>query len=96
MMVYFLEIHEGFHFPCVQIVSNPFQKDHVTYSMWPIVLTVLNLPSDVRHLFSNFMLVGIIPGPSEPASLNPYLEILVDERISLTNMKVYDAYSMAT
>lgn len=74
---------------------NPFQKDHVTYSMWPIVLTVLNLPSDVRHLFSNFMLVGIVPGPSEPASLNPYLEILVDEILSLTNMKVYDAYSMA-
>lgn len=74
---------------------NPFQKDHVTYSMWPIVLTILNLPRDVRQLFSNLMLVGIVPGPSEPTSLNPYLEIVVDEILSLTNMKVYDAYSMA-
>ena len=41
---------------------NPFSRNKVVYSMWPIMLTVLNLPKRVRNLFSNMMLVGIIPG----------------------------------
>ena len=40
----------------------PFQKDYVTYSMWLIVLAILDVPRNVRQLFSNLMLVGIVPG----------------------------------
>ncbi len=74
---------------------NPFKHNNVAYSMWPIVLTLLNFPREVRQLFSHLMLVGIIPGPSEPTTLNPYLEVLVDEILSLVDMNVFDAYSMA-
>lgn len=42
-------------------VVNPFSCNKVSQSMWPIMLTVLNLPSNVRSLFSNIMLAGIIP-----------------------------------
>ena len=29
---------------------NPFSHQHVTYSMWPIMLTNLNLPRSIRAL----------------------------------------------
>ena len=41
---------------------NPYSQNKVNYSMWPIILTVLNLPRKVRHLFANVWLVGTIPG----------------------------------
>ena len=43
------------------------------------------------------MLVGIVPsnGSQEPKSLNPYLEILVDELLELSNFRLYDAYQKA-
>ena len=58
---------------------NPFSSNKVVYSMWPIMLTVLNLPKRIRNLFSNMMLVGIIPGNGnqEPKHVDPYLEIVV-------------------
>lgn len=63
--------------------------------MWPIVLGQLNLPRKIRNLFSNLILLGIIPAQEdgkEPLNLDPYLEILIDELLCLTNMKIYDAY----
>ena len=43
------------------------------------------------------MLVGIIPGngTKEPKSLDPYLEIVVDELLALSDRVVYDAYLKA-
>ena len=40
------------------------------------------------------MLVGIVPGngTKEPKSLDPYLEIVVDELLALSDQVVYDAY----
>ena len=38
------------------------------------------------------VLAGIIPGKSEPQHLDPYIEILVDEILSLSGKKCYDAY----
>ena len=51
--------------------------------MWPIVLSLLNLPRKIRHNFENMMLVGIIPGNGrkEAQNIHPYLEVLVDEMI---------------
>ncbi|XP_068748657.1 uncharacterized protein [Montipora capricornis] len=74
---------------------NPWSKNKTNYSMWPIVLGQLNLPRSIRNLFSNLLLVGIIPAQEdgkEPYHLDPYLEILVDELLCLTDMKMYDAY----
>lgn len=40
---------------------NPFAHNQVVYSMWPIMLTLLNLPQRLRNLFANILLVGIVP-----------------------------------
>ena len=76
---------------------NPYSQNRVSYSMWPIMLTVLNLPRDIRYSFGNFWLVGTIPGngTKEPNRLDPYLDILVDELLSLSNKIVFDAYQGA-
>lgn len=71
---------------------NPYSKEKISYSMWPITLNVLNLPSEVRHHLGSMMLVGIIPGKSEPQDIDPYAEILIDEITSLNNSECYDAY----
>ena len=52
---------------------NPFSKEKVSYSMWPIVLFPLNLPGSVRKLSTSLMLAGIIPGPREANNIDPYM-----------------------
>ena len=75
---------------------NPFSKMNVTYSMWPIVLTVLNLPRHLRNLGGSMLLAGIIPGRSEPKNMDPYLDVLVDELIQMNGLQVLDAYREET
>ena len=41
---------------------NPFNKNKTSYSMWPITITMLNLPRQIRYLFGRMFLVGIVPG----------------------------------
>ena len=43
-------------------------------------------------LSSSMMMVGIIPGPKEVQSIDPYLEIVTDDIASLNGIKMYDAY----
>ena len=76
---------------------NPFSHQRVTYSMWPIMMTILNLPRHVRNCFSNILLLGIIPGSGrkEAQSLSPYLELIVDELLSLADITLFDAYKGA-
>ena len=77
---------------------NPYSHNKVCYSMWPIILTILNLPRRIRHTFDNVWLVGTVSGngTKEPNNLDPYLSILVDEMLELTNKKIFDAYQQAT
>ena len=58
---------------------NPFAHNKVTYSMWPIMLTLLNLPRKSRNRFGSIMLQGIIPGngTKEMYNINPYIDIMV-------------------
>ena len=57
---------------------EPFERG--VYSVGAIYLTVQNLPRDERYKPENIILVGIIPGPSEPKlSINSYLAPLVIE-----------------
>ena len=57
---------------------NPFK--HSPYSVGAIYLVLLNLPRSQRFKLENMILVGIIPGPTEPSlHLNSYLDPLVDE-----------------
>lgn len=50
-----------------------------TRSITPITAMILNLPENLRHRASNLLLVGLIPGPKAPKSMNPYLDIVVNE-----------------
>ncbi len=81
---------------CTDGVS-PFSHRKVTYSMWPLMLTNLNLPRKVRCLFQNIILLGIIPanGTKEPHNISPYLELVVDELLYLSSRKLYDSYQQA-
>ena len=76
---------------------NPFAHNKVSYSMWPVMLTLLNLPRRIRNRFASILLVGIIPanGTKEPQNLNPYLDILVDELLDMCDTTVFDAYNSA-
>lgn len=47
------------------------------YDLWPIFVTVLNLPPHLRDLPENAILVGLIPGRSAPQHINTYLRFLV-------------------
>jgi len=69
----------------------------VQYSMWPNMLTLLNLPRNLRNRFASILLVGIVPsnGAQEPHSLDPYLHVLVDGLIELSSFTLYDAYQDA-
>lgn len=57
---------------------NPFK--HAVYSLGALYLTVMNLPRSKRYKQENVILVGLIPGPSEPPlNINSFLAPLVDE-----------------
>lgn len=77
---------------------NPNKNIVCQKSMWPVILTWITLPQSVRQLLGPMLLMGIIPSGkkgSEPKSLDPYLSILVDELLSLTEFPVYDSYRSA-
>lgn len=76
---------------------NPFSGNKVVYSMWPVMLTVLNFPKRLRNVFENMLLVGIIPGNGgrEPKKVDPYLELVVDELLKLSGSQFYDAFRKA-
>ena len=94
---YFMANNSGVSFALEMDGVNPFHNVGIQYSMTPIMLTLLNLPRNIRNEFSNIFLVGIIPGNgcSEVTKIDPYLEILVDELLYLTKCKVVDAYQKA-
>ena len=61
---------------------QPFK--HTIYSVGVMYLVLMNLPRNERFKTENVILVGVIPGPSEPKlNVNPYLSPLVDELLVL-------------
>lgn len=67
---------------------NPF--DETQYSAGAIYLVVLNLPRCDRYKVENTILVGIIPGPSEPkVHINTYLSPMVDDICKLYDGHVF-------
>ena len=60
---------------------NPYRNSN--RSIWPIVIQILNLPCRLRNQPSLMMMVGIIPGPTKPKSIQCYLKIIVDELLLL-------------
>lgn len=74
---------------------NPFSKENTTYSMWPITLTILNLPRHLRNLAGSMLLAGIIPGKSERKNIDPYIDVLLDELEQINGSDTYDGYHEA-
>lgn len=57
---------------------EPFERG--VYSVGAVYLTIQNLPRDLRYKPENIIMVGVIPGPSEPSlTINSYLTPLVLE-----------------
>lgn len=53
---------------------------HVGHSVGVVYLSIMNLPREDRFKEENIMVVGLIPGPNEPAgNINTFLKPLVDE-----------------
>ena len=58
---------------------KPFVR-RTAYSTGAIYMTIQNLPRHERYLQENLILVGLLPGPSEPKStMNSYLAPLIEE-----------------
>jgi len=70
---------------------QPFK--HSPYSVGVIYLALMNLPRGKRYKRENIIVVGIIPGPGEPSSLNPYLVPLVSELKELWEDGIEVCYS---
>ena len=57
------------------------------------MLSIANLPPEERFKSENIILLGIIPGPSEPTDIDSFLCPLVDELMGLQHAvkQVYNA-----
>ena len=54
------------------------------YSVGVLYLVIANLPCFEHYKLENVMIVGVLPGPSEPKkNMNTYLTSLVDELLEL-------------
>lgn len=54
------------------------------YCVGAIYLIILNLPRSERYKIENLLIVGLIPGPSEPSlTMNSFLQPLVEELMVL-------------
>lgn len=61
---------------------QPFK--HRVYSIGVIYLAIMNLPRAIRFKRENIILVGLLPGPSEPSkTMNTYLTPLVADLLTL-------------
>ncbi len=77
---------------------NPNKNPLIQKSLWPIFLTFLAMKGQYRHILGlGLILVSIIPGweRSEPKSLFPLLELMMDELLQLTGCTLYNAYKDA-
>lgn len=73
---------------------RPFK--HSQYSVGAIYMTIMNLPRNLRNKPENVLLVGILPGPSEPANISGFLTPLVNELNEFWNGKQLEVYGSVT
>ena len=75
---------------------NPFGLSSASYSCWPVMLTVYNLPPGMCMKKEFLFLNMVIPGPKNPRyNIDVCLRPLIDELKSLWNVGVltYDVSS---
>ena len=91
--VAFLSLPHNFAFTINLDWFQPFK--HSTYSIGAIYLTIMNLPRNIRNKPENVILVGLLPGPSEPSNINRYLEPFVNELNELWQGKELKIYNVS-
>ena len=85
MLLMFLEVNwRGVSLALCTDDVNPFAHNRVVYSMWPIMLTLLNLPWRLR-IKLNILLVGIVLG-NERKEAKKLEEVLVDELLEISSL----------
>jgi len=63
---------------------NPFGNMSTQYSMWPVLLTPLNLPPWECVNLANYFMCLLIPGPKSPGKdFDLFLEPLIEELLKL-------------
>ena len=74
---------------------NPFGNMSTQYSMWPVLVTPLNLPPWECVNSANCFMSLLIPGPSSPGKdFDLFLEPLIEELLALwKGVSTYDAVS---
>jgi hypothetical protein len=72
---------------------NPFGNMSTQYSMWPVLLTPLNLPPWECVNPANYFMALLIPGPKSPGKdFDVFLEPLIEELLELwKGVRTYDA-----
>ncbi len=74
---------------------QPFK--HRQYSVGVIHLAIMNLPRAIRFKRENIIIVGILPGPSEPSkNMNSYLTPLVSELLTLWDGAQFVTHDLGT
>ncbi|XP_074378202.1 uncharacterized protein LOC141719728 [Apium graveolens] len=73
---------------------NPFHGNRTEYSIWPVLLSVYNLPPWLCMKRKYIMLCLLISGPTEPGNdIDVFLQPLIEDLQELWRGKqVYDAY----
>lgn len=81
---------------------NPYSSQGIKYSLWPLILVIMNIPKHHRNKDHAMILAGVVPsrkprqhgGGLEP-NLDPYVNVIVDELIKLSSSEIYSAHSGA-
>ena len=74
---------------------NPFSNLSTTYSVWPVMLVMYNLPPWLCMKQDNILLTLIIPGSKQPGNdIDIYLEPLIEDLKTLwvDGVDAYDAF----
>jgi hypothetical protein len=79
---------------------QPFKDDN-RYSIWPLVLTVYNLPPSIRYLLGPTTVLTMVPGNRDPRSkldLDYVMQLAHDDlqALYLHGVTVYDAFKDET
>lgn len=64
--------------------------------VWPIILTCLNIPPEIRYKRKNVLISGFIPGPKNPVDVDSFMEPLVKEFEELSVHGVSDVWDAAS
>jgi len=74
---------------------NPFGNRSSSHSVWPVLLSIYNIPSWLCNRRKYMMMPLLISGPHQPGNdIDVYLRLVVDElkRLWSDGVKVYDGF----